>query len=114
MGATIRNGVAHQLRNPSRYRARVDSDLCAGCQTCIERCFFGAIEMKKVPGSKKLKAFVDEEKCMGCGLCVLGCEQKAMIFNLVKPPEYLEIDHEQNQALSPFSDEKAPVWSKFA
>jgi ferredoxin len=114
MGATIRNGVAHQLRNPSRYRARVDSDLCAGCQTCIERCFFGAIEMKKVPGSKKLKAFVDEEKCMGCGLCVLGCEQKAMIFDLVKPPEYLSIDHVQDQALSPFSDEKAPVWRNFA
>ena len=114
MGATIRNGVAHQLRNPSRYRARVDGDLCAGCQTCIERCFFGAIEMKKVPGSKKLKAFVDEEKCMGCGLCVLGCEQKAMIFDLVKPPEYLSIDHVQNQALSPFSDEKAPVWRNFA
>jgi ferredoxin len=114
MGATIRNGVAHQLRNPSRYRARVESDSCVGCQECIERCFFGAIEMKKVPGSKKLKAVVDEEKCMGCGLCVLGCESKAMIFNLVKPPEYLAIDHQQNQALSPFSDEKVPIWSKFA
>ena len=114
MGATIRNGVAHQLRNPSRYRARVESEACVGCQECIERCFFGAIEMKKVPGSKKLKAVVDEEKCMGCGLCVLGCESKAMIFDLVKPPEYLAIDHEQNQTLSPFSDEKAPVWRNFA
>jgi ferredoxin len=70
--------------------------------------------MTKVPGSKKLKAVVDEEKCMGCGLCVLGCESKAMIFDLVKPPEYLAIDHQQDQRLSPFSDEKVPIWSKFA
>jgi ferredoxin len=90
MGATIRTGTAHQLRSPSRWRARVDESACAGCQTCIERCFFDAIEMRKVPGSKKMKAFVDIEKCMGCGLCVLGCEQKALKFDLVKPPEYLK------------------------
>ena len=112
MGATIRHGVAHQLRNPSRYRARVDTESCAGCQECVDRCFFDAVEMQKVPGSKKLKAFVNEQKCMGCGLCVLGCEQKAMIFNLVKPPEYLVDKHEQG--LSPFSDEEVPVWRPFS
>ena len=112
MGATIRYGVAHQLRNPSRYRATVDSDSCIGCQNCVERCFFGAIEMKKVPGSKKLKAFVNEEKCMGCGLCVIGCEQKALIFNLVKPPGYLLSDKQPE--IPAFSDEKMPVWSTFA
>lgn len=112
MGATIRYGVAHQLRNPSRYRASVDSESCIGCQNCVERCFFDAIEMKKVPGSKKLKAFVNEEKCLGCGLCVIACEQKALIFNLVKPPEYLLIDRAPQ--ISPFSDERMPVWRSFA
>ncbi len=112
MGATIRYGVAHQLRNPSRYRARVDSESCIGCQECIERCFFGAIEMTKVPDSKRLKASVNEQRCMGCGLCVVGCEQKALIFDLVKPPEYLLSDREPE--ISPFSDDKAPVWRPFA
>jgi ferredoxin len=111
MGATIRHGVAHQLRNPSRYRARVDSDSCNGCQKCIDRCFFDAIEMTKVPGSKKLKASVNEEKCMGCGLCVIGCEQNALIFDLVKPPEYLSIDQEQGK--SPFYEGEIPVWGPF-
>lgn len=112
MGATIRHGVAHQLRNPSRYRAHVDTNSCIGCQDCVERCFFGAVEMKKVPGSKKLKAFINQEKCMGCGLCVVGCEQKAMVFDLVKPPEYLLSDREPE--IQAFSDEKAPVWRPFA
>jgi formate hydrogenlyase subunit 6/NADH:ubiquinone oxidoreductase subunit I len=111
MGATIRHNVAHQLRNPSRYRASVDSGSCIGCQTCVDRCFFNAIEMKKVPNSKKLKASVNEEKCMGCGLCVIGCEQKALIFNLVKPPRYLSID--QQPSKSPFSDGAIPVWGPF-
>ena len=111
MGATIRHGVAHQLRNPSRYRAKVDTDSCIGCQKCVGRCFFGAIEMTKIPGSKKLKAVIDEEKCMGCGLCVIGCDQKALIFSPVRPPEYLDIDKEQSP--SPFSKVKAPVWGPF-
>ena len=112
MGATIRHGVAHQLRNPSRYRASVISESCTGCQTCVERCFFGAIEMKKVPGSKKLKAFVNEEKCMGCGLCVIGCVQKALVFDLVKPPEYLAIDKQEN--LPNPSADTFPIWGRFA
>jgi formate hydrogenlyase subunit 6/NADH:ubiquinone oxidoreductase subunit I len=112
MGATIRYGVAHQLRNPSRYRATVDTGSCVGCQNCMERCFFGAIEMRKVPGSKKLKAFVNEEKCMGCGLCVIGCARKALVFNLVKPPEYLLSDKQPE--IPAFSDEKRPVWQPFA
>ncbi|MBN1191854.1 MAG: 4Fe-4S binding protein [Dehalococcoidales bacterium] len=90
MGAAIRAGEAHKLRTPSRFRARVDEENCIGCQKCIDRCFFDAIEMKKVAGSKKMKASVNTEKCMGCGLCVIGCEQKALVFDLVKPPEYLQ------------------------
>jgi len=112
MGAAIRSGTAHQLRAPSRYRARVDEELCNGCQVCVDRCFFDAIEMKKVPGSKKMKASVIEEKCMGCGLCVIGCEQKALIFDLVKPPEYILND--QKQRMSPFGRGEMPVWHSFA
>jgi ferredoxin len=108
MGATIRTGTAHELRSPSRWRARVEESECAGCQTCIDRCFFDAIEMKKVPGSKKLKASVNQEECMGCGLCVIGCEQKALKFDLVKPPEYLK-----GPEGLPHLGER-PIWESFS
>lgn len=73
----------------SRFQAQVDQELCTGCQTCVERCMFGAIEMVKVPGSKKLKAAVNPEKCFGCGVCVLGCQDDSLSMTAVRPVEHI-------------------------
>lgn len=73
----------------SRYEARVDQSLCTGCQTCVDRCMFDAIEMVKVPGTKKLKAQIDPEKCFGCGACVLACPPEALSMKTVRPPEFV-------------------------
>ena len=73
----------------SRFQAQVNQELCNGCQTCVERCMFDAIEMVKVPGTKKLKAVVDPEKCFGCGVCVLGCTSDALSMKVVRPPEFI-------------------------
>jgi ferredoxin len=45
--------------------------------------------MVKVAGSKKMKAKLIPENCMGCGVCVIGCESKAITFELVRPPEHI-------------------------
>lgn len=80
----------------SRFEAVIDQDKCDGCQDCIDRCQFDAIELvkpeKAAKGkkSKKLKALVDAEKCWGCGVCVLGCKEvKAIGFKLVRPEEFI-------------------------
>jgi NAD-dependent dihydropyrimidine dehydrogenase PreA subunit len=78
-----------ELLAPSRYRAVIDEEKCQGCQTCIERCHFDAVEMRKVPGSKKMKAFIINEHCMGCGLCIFKCPNNAMRLELVRPPEHI-------------------------
>jgi H+/Na+-translocating ferredoxin:NAD+ oxidoreductase subunit B len=65
---TLERGLAK-----SHLRAEVHQSVCDGCQDCVETCFFGAIEMKKVPSEKKLKAVVDPDKCYGCGACVVAC-----------------------------------------
>ena len=76
----------------SRYQSSVNRELCNGCQTCVDRCIFGAIEMVKVPGSKKLKAQVNPEKCYGCGACVIKCPvEGAIIFKAVRPKEYIPL-----------------------
>ena len=73
----------------SRYEAYVIPDDCDGCQVCVDRCLFDAIEMERAEGSKKYKAVVDAEKCFGCGVCVIGCEPDALKMKLVRPPEHI-------------------------
>ena len=78
------------LVEPNRYQAAVDEDLCIGCQDCVEKCPFNAIEMRKPEGSKKFKATIIAENCKGCGVCIVGCKQKAMRYEIVRPPQYLK------------------------
>jgi ferredoxin len=85
----ISSGRLRQLYAPSRYLATVDTDKCAGCQECVERCFFNAIEMRLTMGSKKKKAYIRRDNCMGCGSCVVGCKHSALTFELVRPPEHI-------------------------
>ncbi len=82
----------------SRFEAFIDHDKCDGCQDCVERCQFDAIEMVKPEKdsangrkkSKKLKAQIDPEKCWGCGVCVVACDEtKALGFKEVRPLEHV-------------------------
>ncbi len=74
---------------PNRYLAVVNEELCKGCKQCVDRCPFNAIEMRKSADSKKLKASIINEKCKGCGVCIVGCKQKALRYEIVRPPEYI-------------------------
>jgi len=90
MGQSLASGEdMHSIYAPSRFQPVLDQEKCAGCQTCVERCSFNAIEMVKVPGSKKMKAQINTAECMGCGVCVIGCPQKAMTYELIRPPEHI-------------------------
>jgi Pyruvate/2-oxoacid:ferredoxin oxidoreductase delta subunit len=77
----------------SRFQASINQELCNGCQTCMERCMFKAIEMVKTGNSKKMKAQVIAKNCMGCGLCVYKCPEKAIRFDIVRPPEFIPVDN---------------------
>jgi len=75
----------------SRFQAQVDQNQCSGCQTCVERCMFEAIEMVKIPGMKKLKAQINPVKCFGCGVCVLQCKPGALSMKTVRPLEHVPV-----------------------
>ncbi|MDI9610963.1 MAG: 4Fe-4S dicluster domain-containing protein [Archaeoglobales archaeon] len=89
VSAKFSNVPMDQLLEKSRYIALIDVEKCTGCQTCIERCHFDAIELYRPEGSKKFKAKVVEEKCFGCGVCVVGCKQNAIKLKAVRPPEFI-------------------------
>lgn len=70
----------------SGYVARVDTDRCEGCGTCLGYCQFEALSL----GREAVR--VDWDRCMGCGVCVDQCAQRALA--LVREPakgEPLEI-----------------------
>lgn len=68
---------------PSRFLAVVAPELCVACETCLERCHFGALRMED--GSAVVKA----EKCMGCGLCLVTCPEEAIHLEEVRPAQFV-------------------------
>ena len=65
----------------SDFFAVVDAENCTGCEACIERCAFEAMNM--VDGLCE----VDRKKCYGCGLCISACETEALSLVQKTPAE---------------------------
>lgn len=66
----------------SNYFAQVDDSLCAGCETCLERCQMEAIFMQDD------RATIDLKRCVGCGLCVTTCPNKALSLRQKGPQDH--------------------------
>ena len=82
--------IHHNINSvdPSRYTAEIDADLCSGCETCLDRCFFGAIEMVDLDGQSTARVS-DPDKCMGCGLCQVTCPEEAISMKETRPEEFI-------------------------
>ena len=81
---SVRRGL-RKFVVPSRFSAEVDAELCSGCETCLDRCYFDAIRME----SENDRAIVDPEKCMGCGLCMVTCPEEALSLKEVRPEDFV-------------------------
>jgi ferredoxin len=66
----------------TNYYAQVDRDLCASCETCLERC-----QMEAITIGPDDMAVVDRDRCIGCGLCVPTCETEALSLHLIPEEE---------------------------
>ncbi len=82
--ASVRTGLG-KFAAPSRFRAVVDEQACTGCEDCLERCFFDALEMDENERVARVRA----ERCMGCGLCQLACDPVAISMEEVRPQEFI-------------------------
>lgn len=62
--------------------AKVDKNLCSGCENCKKACSFNAIEMKEIEDRqqkrKRMVAEVLEGVCSGCGNCTAVCRMSAI------------------------------------
>jgi heterodisulfide reductase subunit A-like polyferredoxin len=78
--------IKHNVRvvEPSRFAAEIDPNLCASCETCLDRCYFGAISLEENEPAK-----VDRAKCMGCGLCQVTCPSDAISMVEVRETDFV-------------------------
>jgi len=82
----VRSG-ARKFVSPSRFVAAVDTDLCTSCETCVDRCFFDAIQLS----GENDTAVVSAEACMGCGLCLVTCPSGALSLEETRPEEHVPV-----------------------
>ncbi len=73
----------------SDFYAVVDKELCNGCEICIDRCQFNALQMIDDI------CVVDTSFCYGCGLCITTCSTEALSLEQKNqkeliPPAYSE------------------------
>lgn len=84
MPVLIKGGI--HVVDPSRFRAEINGDLCKGCGTCHDRCYFTAISWENEEGSASR---VEMEKCMGCGLCKVTCPENAIELIESRPESFV-------------------------
>ncbi len=56
----------------ANFYAEVNSELCSGCGTCVNRCQMDAIKLVKEISK------INKKKCIGCGNCVPTCPEEAI------------------------------------
>ena len=67
----------------------IDPDICAGCQTCIDLCPYGAIEFNP----RKQVSEINEAVCKGCGSCSGFCPSgAAQVKHFKKHQLFAEFD----------------------
>lgn len=85
----------------TNYYAQVDSDLCIGCETCLNRCQMNAIVMNNSV------AEVNKKLCIGCGNCISTCPENAL--SLVKKEKELNPPKNNTDLYLKIMDKKAKL-----
>ncbi|MBI5641718.1 MAG: 4Fe-4S binding protein [Nitrospirae bacterium] len=70
------NGVDNMVApiiNSTNYLAVIDSELCTGCGTCVEKCHTGAAFLNADGKSERTA-----DMCIGCGVCARFCPVNAV------------------------------------
>ncbi|RJR41399.1 MAG: CoB--CoM heterodisulfide reductase iron-sulfur subunit A family protein [Desulfobacteraceae bacterium] len=69
----------------SAITARVDTDHCVRCLTCVRSCPFGVPTFDE----KEHVIVIDEAMCHGCGVCASICPRKAIRLNFYEDEQLL-------------------------
>ncbi len=82
----IKEGL--KICDPSRFQAIIDPDQCSSCETCLDRCYFNALELSETAGGSETMSVI-RDKCMGCGLCQVTCPEEAISMTAVREEDFI-------------------------
>lgn len=68
----LKNHPSPAAMASAAFVARIDTDTCIACETCLERCQMEALVMEDD------HAVLVADRCIGCGLCVSTCPSGAL------------------------------------
>ena len=88
----------------ANYYAEVDSELCSGCGTCVNRCQMEAIKLVNDISR------VNKKKCIGCGNCVPTCPENAI--NLIKKDKEIDLVENMDDLYDKILDRKLELKTK--
>jgi len=77
--------LKYKIIIPSNFKPIIDAQICAECETCMEKCPMAAISH-----SDAGKMVIDTKLCIGCGLCATNCPNTAITMQKVSqtiPPK---------------------------
>ncbi len=70
--------------SPSRFVAKVDSNLCSFCGACAQIC-----PMDAIADDTEGTYSVNHDRCIGCGLCANVCAANAISLIETRPREFI-------------------------
>ena len=82
----IKEGL--KICDPSRFQAVIDPDQCSFCETCLDRCYFNALESIETENGSETMSVIGD-KCMGCGLCQVTCPEEAISMIAVHEEDFI-------------------------
>ncbi len=93
--------VQSLLKKNERPIAFVYEQACTGCEKCVERCPFEALEMVPVKDPNSFLGIVSviEKNCTGCRECEKACPYDAIfIYRKDRVPDWLKNSHVERAA----------------
>lgn len=89
---TARTGAAMEAGKAREGHVEIDSELCKGCEFCVDVCPEECLAMADLINSRGYRfALYEGDHCTGCGVCYYNCPEPGAIAVYKSKPAVEEV-----------------------